>query len=502
MRIEGKNQKFVRLYLSCHRFSSAIHRSWLIELFTGNMAFQFRNSFCFSLIVFALFFSQLAVLQAAPVLMISIDGLKPESVIHATEHGLRVPTLRRFLNEGTYADGVVAVLPTVTYPDHTTLITGVWPAEHGIINNTVFDPKFTMKGAWYWYAGDIRVPTLWDAAHHSGIRTASVGWPVSVNATSVDTLIPEYWRTANDSVGPQDANPQDIELMAAISRPEGLLFDLQQRLGPYMMGNDTTVDGDRVRTRYSLDILERQKPGFMTVHLSALDESEHMSGVYSEDANKTLEAVDGMVAQLIDAAKKNDPRTVVVIVSDHGFVNVHHALNIAIPFLQAGLIEAKTDANGRVTVTSWKAEPWATGGMAGIMLHDTSDTKIRDEVRMLLNRLAADPANGIARILNKTEIKQMGGFPDAEFVLALQPGFTIGSALSGALVSDKPSVKGTHGYLPSYPEMRASFFAMGEGVAQGRDLGVVDMRQIAPTVAGILDVSLPTAKGAKLYLTP
>jgi len=56
------------------------------------------------------------------------------------------------------------------------------------------------------------------------------------------------------------------------------------------------------------------------------------------------------------------------------------------------------------------------------------------------------------------------------------------------------------GYLPFYPEMRASFFAMGEGVARGRDLGVIDMRQIAPTVAGILGVSLPTAKEPALNL--
>ncbi|MGA9072260.1 MAG: ectonucleotide pyrophosphatase/phosphodiesterase [Terracidiphilus sp.] len=464
------------------------------------MVYLFRNSSRCLMIAVAFLLSPLAVLHAAPVLMISIDGLKPESVTHAAEHGLKVPTLRRFLTEGTYAEGVVAVLPTVTYPDHTTLITGVWPAEHGIVNNTVFDPKRTMDGAWYWYAGEIRVPTLWDAAHQKGIATASVSWPVSVNATSVDTLIPEYWRTSSDSVDPEDANPQDIELMAAISRPEGLLFNLQKRLGPYMMGNDTTVEGDRVRTRYSLDILEHQKPGFMTVHLSALDESEHMSGVYSEEANQTLEAVDGMVAQLISAALKNDSKTVIVIVSDHGFVNVHHALNIAIPFLQAGLIEAKTAANGAVTVTGWKAEPWATGGLAAIKLHDPSDTKTREQVRALLDRLAADPTNGIARILSPDEVKQAGGFPDAAFVLALQPGFTMAGALSGPLVTDQPPVKGTHGYLPSYPEMRASFFALGQGVARGRDLGVIDMRQIAPTVAEILGVSLPTAKQPVLHL--
>src|ERR1700733_6995922 len=73
-----------------------------------------------------------ATLHAKPVLMISIDGLKPEYVTHASDHGLQIPILRRFLTEGSYADGVVPVLPSVTYPDHSTLVTGVWPEEHGV----------------------------------------------------------------------------------------------------------------------------------------------------------------------------------------------------------------------------------------------------------------------------------------------------------------------------------------------------------------------------------
>jgi hypothetical protein len=448
----------------------------------------------------AILFVPSSFLSAAPVLMISIDGLKPEYVTHADEHGLKIPTLRRFLAEGTYAEGVVAALPTVTYPNHTTLITGVWPAEHGIVNNTLFDPLRSLDGAWYWYAGDIRVPTLWDVAHEAHIGTASVSWPVSVNATSVDTLIPEYWRGRSASVDPENANSQDVELMGAISRPDGLLFEMQKRLGPYMMGNDTTVDGDRTRTRYSLDILGRRKPGFMTIHLSSLDEAEHMTGPFSAESNSTLEAIDGMVGQLIDAAMKNDPNTVTIIVSDHGFSNVDHALNIAIPFLQAGLIQGKAGADRAVKVTGWKAEPWATGGMAAIMLHDPTDAKTREKVHGVLARLATDPANGIAKILDHDEIAKLGGFPNAEWILALRPGFTFGSAFSGPLVSDQPSVKGTHGYLPSFPEMRASFFVMGQGIAHGRDLGVIDMRQIAPSAASILGVGLPGDKQAQLEL--
>jgi predicted AlkP superfamily pyrophosphatase or phosphodiesterase len=436
-----------------------------------------------------------ATLRAKPVLMISIDGLKPEYVTHASDHGLQIPTLRRFLTEGVYADGVVPVLPSVTYPDHTTLVTGVWPEVHGIYNNALFDPERKFDGAWYWYAESIRVPTLWDAVHQAGMRTASVSWPVSVNLTSVDTLIPEYWRT---NAGGSE-NSQDRYLMAAISRPDGMLAAMEQRLGPYMAGNDTTVEGDRKRTRFSLDILEHQKPSFMTIHLSSLDESEHMSGPFSEEADRTLEAVDGMVAQLIAAALKNDPTTVVVIVSDHGFASVEHALNLAIPFVQAGLITTSTSPSGAVRVSSWKAAPWPASGLAAIMLHDPADTATRNQVQSLLKTVADDPANGIAKVLTADEIRQAGGFPDAVFVVALKPGFMVGPALSGPLVSAADE-KGTHGYLPSFPEMHAAFFAMGGDVARGRDLGIIDMRQIAPTVAGLLGVSLPSAKQPMLRI--
>ena len=188
------------------------------------------------------------------------------------------------MKEGTYADGVIPVLPTVTYPNHTTLITGVWPAEHGILNNGLFDPEHIMEGAWYWYAQSIKVPTLWDVAHQAGIGTASVSWPVSVNAISVDTLIPEYWRTSSPGIA---NNPQDRFLMAAVSRPYGALAEMEQRIGPYMMGNDTSVEeGDAVRTKFALDILRNKKPGFMTVHLSAMDGSEHSGGPFSDAATR------------------------------------------------------------------------------------------------------------------------------------------------------------------------------------------------------------------------
>jgi predicted AlkP superfamily pyrophosphatase or phosphodiesterase len=450
-------------------------------------------------VLLASLFLAAGLVHAAPVLMISIDGLKPEYITHADEHGMKIPYLRTVMREGTYAEGVVGVWPTVTYPSHTTLITGVWPAEHGILNNQEFDPEQRFGGAWNWYAAEIRVPTLWDAAHRAGLRTASVGWPVSVGA-DVDWLIPEFWR--NQFVA-GSAEAHDRLLMAALAKPAGLFSELEPAAGDYMAGNETNVAGDETKTRYALEILRLRKPGLMTLHLSSLDEAQHEHGPFSPEACADLEALDGMVARLATQAIASDPSAVVVIVSDHGFMKITHSVNLLIPFLQAGLVEAATTPAARTTtVTAWKAEPWGAGGMAAIMLHDPGDEQTRQQVRGLLDKLAAGPENGIAEVLDHDELVKRGGFPEAAFLVVFKPGYYYGTATSGDLITPIDGARGSHGFSPDDPEMRSSFFAVGAGIARHRDLGVVDMRQIAPTVAGILRAPMPSAKAAPLHVEP
>ena len=453
---------------------------------------------------FALFILLLVLAVAAhsaPVLMISIDGLKPEYITQADAHGMKIPYLRTLVANGTYADGVIGIWPTVTYPSHTTLITGVWPAEHGIYNNLEFDPLRHYSGAWNWYAPEIRVPTLWTAAHEAGMKTASIGWPVSVGATDVDYLIPEYWRSANPSGGSGTLNPLDRLLIAGLSRPAKLLATLEPAAGPYMMGNETSIAGDEIKTRYAIEILRRYKPALLTLHLSSLDEAQHAHGPFSPEACADLEALDGMMAQLAAAAHAANPSTVLVLVSDHGFMRITHQVNLVVPFIQAGLIDASVNpATGAVTVNAWKAQPWSAGGMAAIMLHDPNDVATEQQVSTLLSTLAANPNSGVAQVLDRAEIAKRGAFPDAAFLVVFQPGYYFGAATSGDLVTPISGTRGSHGFSPEYPEMHSSFFAVGAGIAHNRDLGIVDMRQIAPTVARILHVQLPTAKAEPLHV--
>jgi predicted AlkP superfamily pyrophosphatase or phosphodiesterase len=424
--------------------------------------------------------------RGASVLMISVDGLKPEYVLDADAHGLKIPFLRGLMRDGSYARGVIGVWPTVTYPSHTTLLTGLTPAQHGIYNNLEFDPRHTYADSWYWYARQIRVPTLWHAAHAAGMSTASIGWPVSVGAADVDFLIPEYWRTFRPTA---DLDPSDADLMDALSRPEGMLGRMQARLGPYMSGNDPSPPGDEIKTRFALDILRTQKPKFMTIHLSSLDLEQHFHGPFSGEANRQLEVIDAELEQLFAAARGNDPRAIALVVSDHGFMPIIRQVNLMLPFLEANLIRGKGP---------WKAQPWGAGGMAAVLFNRPADAKLEAQVRALLHTLQSDPRNGIAAILERDAIRQHGAFPGAKFLVVMQPGYYVITDAISPLVSDIPGSRGSHGFSPEYPQMRASFFIAGEGIAHHRDLGLIDMRQIAPTVAQLLGVGLPTATRAAL----
>jgi hypothetical protein len=127
------------------------------------------------------------------------------------------------------------------------------------------------------------------------------------------------------------------------------------------------------------------------------------------------------------------------------------------------------------------------------MLKNPGDRAVLTKVEQLLRTLAAEPANGIAAILDPAQIAAMGGAPGPAFVVDLRPGYAAGGALTGPIVRDRTTTGGAHGYAPTHPELHASFIIAGPGIAAGKNLGEIDMRAIAPTLARLMGVPLPTA---------
>ncbi len=425
--------------------------------------------------------------MAAPVLMISIDGMRADDITQADAHGLAIPVLRALAADGVHAAGVHGVLPTVTYPSHTTMITGVYPAKHGIVSNTTFDPLGQNMSGWMWYAEDIKVPTLWDMVKARGGTVASIGWPVSVGTHAIDYNVPEYWRARI---------PEDEKLLRALSTP-GLPAEMARLTGvPFakvaLDPGDVHAGMDAARMAWVAAIVARYKPGFTTVHLVELDGVRHKFGPYAPEAKAVLESIDRGLAAMIEKARAAEPDLVVAIVSDHGFLPIAKGLDLEVALAEAGLIDF--DAKGKVT--RWSAFPWTQGGSAAIILKDPADTAVEARVRQVLARLAADPANGIDKVLDRADIARLGGTADAAFWVSMKPGFSTAGGANKSLVGDVTN-RGTHGYSPDRDEMRSVFLIDGPGIAR-KQIGLIDMRDIAPTIGAVLGAPLPHPDGTAI----
>ncbi len=416
-----------------------------------------------------------AAAKPVSLVILSIDGLRPDYVLDADRYGLKIPNLRLLVHDGAHAAAVTGVLPTVTYPSHTTIVTGAAPARHGITSNMPFDPTGKNMEGWNWYAEDIKVPTLWDVAAKAGLTTGNVEWPVALGA-HITWNLPQYWR-AN--------TPEDTKLHKLLVTP-GLLAELEPTLGPYPGTYDWSPERDAGRARYAIGILEHKRPRLMLVYFGGLDHTEHETLPGSPETLAVLEQIDGLVGQVRAAAERLGP-TVFAVVSDHGFHATDHEVSINEALRAEGLI----NLDGRGRVTDWRAMAWSVTGSAAIVLRSPDDAAARAAVERALKRL--DPKS-VGRLLTGADADALGGFPGATWVVSMAPGYRVGSSLEEP-VTRVAAPRGVHGMSPDDHEMDASFFVVGPGVAAGRDLGRVDMRDVGPTLAARIGLTLPAAEG-------
>lgn len=271
---------------------------------------------------------------------------------------------------------------------------------------------------------------------------------------------------------------------------------MKQAIGPYVAGYNYTVASDERRAAYAAALLERKKPGLLLVYLGSLDEIEHAHGPDTPETYAALEALDALVGRLQDAAERQAPgRATLAVVSDHGFLPVRQAISINAVLREAGLIQL----DERGAVKNWQAIAWVAGGSAGIRLRQPNGAGIQHHVNALVDRLALQPEMGIERILRGHELRASGGFPDTLCVLGLRSGFSFHETAEGP-VSLPAKGRGGHGFLPDVSAMDSSLFLTGPGVKSGRNLGRIDMCDIAPILAACLGLQMKLAEGRNLLM--
>lgn len=400
------------------------------------------------------------------VIVISIDGLPAYAF---SDPNLSMPMVRRLAKEGVIAEGMRTVNPAVTWPNHTSMVTGVTPAKHGVLFNGLpvrgGEGKPLRVEPWVSKHDLVQAITVYDLAFAAGLTTAEVDW---VAITKPRTI---HWSFAERPTL-EDAIPREMIQAGLATESEVRDFAKTQ-----------IVRRDEIWTDAGVHILRKHKPNLLLFHLLATDSSQHRYGARSLGGYTALGLADANIKRLVEAAS---PNATVLVVSDHGFKTYDKVIH------PNAVMAAKGLGGDVFTIPE--------GGSAMVYI-TRSDKKAE-----LAPRVKAELAGlkGGARIIEPAEYASFGFPPPnermADMVLLAEDRFAFDGLETGEAVTDVPagSTPGAHGYVNTDPAMNAAFVAWGAGIKKGGKLGVIRNLDVAPTIATLLGLEMKNIEGKAL----
>lgn len=401
------------------------------------------------------------------VVVVSWDGFRPEFL---TNEKYKTPYTRKLMNEGAYSLDLEPINPTLTYPNHTAMVTGVPSSVHGILSNTVFDSVKGPQAAWYWESDKIKVTPLWKKAYEEGKKTAILGWPVTVGGKAT-WLLPETFAVAG-------MTKTNEELIRAESDPAALK-EIETALNA-KIPTENELPHDEWLKKAAIYLETKHHPDLQLVHLANVDHWQHESGTDSKETQEAVAVMDQNIGDISAALK--DQGVCLIVLGDHGHANYQSVTNINVILADLGWIEL----NKKNELVSWKAIAHSSGSQAAIYVKNKADRKA------VLKALKEELKDGF-NVLEKQQFKKLNIYPDADFVVISKIGHALSGAFKDKEVEVQTSAHATHGYLGSSPEMKTVFIASGCGI-KPKKIGKMSMLQVAPTISKLLGIKLKTAQ--------
>lgn len=425
---------------------------------------------------------------SAHVVLITIDGLAAD---YLTDVQTSMPTLRELIQQGVVSEGLRPINPSVTWPNHTTLITGVGAAKHSCFFNGVLERgdagkpvKVNMN---HNQAQLIAVPTLFDILHKQGRRTAAINWPCTRGSLSVDDNFPDV--------------PDQIKHMTPRLRDQLIADEFLLDATDESFKTLGIVRKDEAWTAAVCRVIADSKPAFLAFHILTTDSIQHINGPKTTAAYAAMALADVKVKQVLNALDRAGIRkqTTVFVVADHGFARATKLILPNVAFRQNKLLTA-----GPTAIVAAKAMAIPEGGTALVYLADPAT--IDADRKKVIELMKA--TEGMADVIEPARYVELG-FPDPaknrqspDLVLVGKEGYAFSNIATGEDVVIEPIIGrhavGHHGYINTDPRMNAAFIVAGRGVHVHKKIGVIDNVHVAPTIAKLLGIELPGADGKAL----
>lgn len=422
------------------------------------------------------------------VIIISLDGFPADAL---WDEMVALPTLRKLATDGAWSSSMIVSNPSLTWPNHTTLVTGVHPEKHHL---TVNGRIVHEENGRVWSDNDRDraelvhpdVETLYDLAHRAGLSTAEINWPATRRSPTLDDHFPDA-PESTEVITPRLKNEL---LEKGILEPDH--FDAS-----WLGGRGTWSDW--MWTESAAHLIEERQPDLLLLHLLNTDSSHHEYGPGSTGGNNALAYADTRVARILEALETAGTResTTIFIVSDHGFVTVNHQLYPNRLFREAGLL----DLDDEGTIRQARVQALSISGAAYIFFSsDETEEEDKQRVRdLLMNR------EGILDILTPNDYAEYGlPSPDetdqiGDLFLLAEPGYAFDNTATGVeWMTDRVTPGGSHGYWSELEPSKTIFIASGYQIESGLELGRVDNRSVAPTAADILGLEMSKADSPPL----
>lgn len=438
------------------------------------------------------------------VVLISIDALSPTVYLNPKRYQTLIPNIISLMEKGSYAKKLIPVTPILSYPNHTSVVTGTVPSKHGITSNYLKDSESLILNA-----KRIQSTTIWDAATTAGLKTAAVNWPITY-AAKINYLIPQNLNADIPEVDTDFAvSAGNLEkLIASGVKPAGMLDTLNKNISnpkillPLNNSLERANNLNYMSGAFAAQIIKLYQPNLLLVHFADPNSPLNVKNANTRETLKVLSKVDQYIGTMMKAVESSGMKgktTYVLISAEHATQTIQLMINPQLLVLEANKDLATPNAPDSDSLPTLPNTRFPSALMV----------KITDSGRGVILM----PSNAGNLALAKAQLARVKSLIEGKYsqyitfstdipenIRALSPVSVLGylAAKPGYLFTLRESNDGSVFIKPT-PEMRpmvyTGFIMSGYHVVKDLALPQVSTIDIAPTIAELLGVALPSATG-------